>query len=188
MRGIIYKATNQINGKVYIGQTSRKLNRRIIEHFSDKRLLRLPFSRALKKYGQQSFEFIVIDFGEDKPTLDEKEKHWIDFYDCKSPQGYNLTDGGDGTSGIKRPDISEINRRKVGEKNPMYGVRYTDEQKKLFGSSGEKNPNFGKHWDDEHRQLISLRTREAMQRPEVRERFMAAISKKDNHGDVSCAL
>ena len=87
---IIYKAQNKINGKCYIGVTIRSIDRRIYEHWKNSRQ---PFGNALRKYGISSFEVSVLDFTLLKEIGYEKEKYWIKIFNCKSPEGYNLTEG-----------------------------------------------------------------------------------------------
>jgi len=101
---IVYSALNLINGKRYIGITTKTLNRRIINH----RYADYPFSRALKKYGRESFPIEPIDTASDIQSLWERERYWIKHFDCMQPRGYNLTDGGEG--GYK---LSEESRRKI---------------------------------------------------------------------------
>jgi len=124
---IIYKAENKVNGKIYVGETLHKLETRIHDHF---RMGGSPvFYNALKKYGIQNFSILVIDTAKSIKELNEKEKYWIKFYNCKVPNGYNLTDGGDGITGYihtpeARKKISEkLKGRKreymVGDNNPM---------------------------------------------------------------------
>lgn len=88
----IYKITNRINGKVYIGQ-SNNCNRRFQEHIrGDERHISL-IHLAIKKYGIQNFDLEIIEKGIE--DYNEKEKFWIKFY--KSNQrdfGYNILDGG----------------------------------------------------------------------------------------------
>lgn len=100
---IIYKIENSINRKIYIGLTTKDLSRRISEHVAENKSY---IQKALNKYGIQSFVISVIDHAETREVLCEKEKYWIAFYDCKVPNGYNLTDGGDGlinpTSEVRR--------------------------------------------------------------------------------------
>lgn len=106
---IIYKAENLINGKVYIGQTIRSLKDRMKQH----RFQRADgiISRAIKQHGIQSFVFITIDTAMDRRSLNQKEKYWITYYNSKYPNGYNLTDGGDGTPGHKVSDETKYKLR-----------------------------------------------------------------------------
>ena len=91
---IIYKIVNNINGKIYIGQTKHSLSKRIAGHIKDNST---PVQKALNKYGLESFTIFVIDHADSKAVIDEKERYWIRV--LKSNQrayGYNMTAGGDG--------------------------------------------------------------------------------------------
>ena len=89
----IYKFTNKINGKIYIGQ-SVNIDRRITEHFC--RHDGTPFHLALEKYGKENFIIEILE--ECKPEeLNEKEKYYISLYNSENKQiGYNRTCGGEG--------------------------------------------------------------------------------------------
>jgi group I intron endonuclease len=74
--GVIYKATNLVNGKVYIGLTTLGLEKRKKAHFGNANNDRLPdtyFYRALKKYGEDGFCWEIIDTSENPKELNEKE-------------------------------------------------------------------------------------------------------------------
>lgn len=111
---IIYKATNLINGKVYIGQTINTLEYRKNQHFREaksKRRNTVYFHNALNKYGYENFKFEEIDSANTQEELDEKERYWIKYYDSiNKNKGYNLDSGGH-SGGIK----SEETKRKIGE-------------------------------------------------------------------------
>lgn len=105
--GIIYKATNKVNGKVYVGLTKRSLKSRIMQHLRDaegERYAHLYFYRAIRKHGEECFVWNIIDEGETVAELCEKEIYWIDYYNSYGEGGYNLTTGGEGVSGLKRSD------------------------------------------------------------------------------------
>lgn len=92
---IVYKIQNKINGKIYIGITKKSINERIKEHFITNSLI----GKALRKYGSQCFDITIITHDNNWTTLCDKEMEYICFYDSKYPNGYNLTDGGDGIYG-----------------------------------------------------------------------------------------
>lgn len=91
MEGIIYKATNKINGKSYIGKTIN-FKRRKYEH---KHNSNSYFYKAMKKYGLRNFKWEIIDCALFEEILYKMEKYYIKKLKTKFPNGYNLTDGGE---------------------------------------------------------------------------------------------
>ena len=123
----IYKATNKINGKVYIGQTTKTLHERIINHKSESNTRKqLKFHKAIAKYGFENFEWEVIDQDElGLGILDELEKLHISRYmSCNPNYGYNETNGGKGPSGRK---LSAKSREKLSLANK--GRIFTEKHK-----------------------------------------------------------
>lgn len=94
-RLIVYLARNTINGKCYVGQTGKPLSTRIGEHFNRPIT---PFDKAIRKYGKVGFEFSILCECSTREELNEQEKYWIAQIQCKSPKGYNLNDGGNGSN------------------------------------------------------------------------------------------
>lgn len=92
MKGIIYKITNKVNGKSYIGQTRYTLEFRWRQHLHKKD--NTYFHNAIRKYGAENFSLEVL---EECPyfNLNEREIFYIAKYDSFN-SGYNLTIGGDG--------------------------------------------------------------------------------------------
>jgi group I intron endonuclease len=151
--GIIYKAANTLNGKVYVGQTTKTLNRRKSDHkyMALKGDRRSSFQCALLDEGFDNFAWEQIDTADTQAELDAKEKYWIAHYDSMNPEkGYNGTDGG-----IHCKASPETLQRKSevmkGEKNPMYGKHLSEETRRKMSEvrKGEKNPFFGKHHSTE---------------------------------------
>lgn len=103
MYGIIYKITNKVNGKIYIGLTKQKLSDRFRGHWSDAhKSLRgkgriCYFQQALLKYGKDNFIKEKIDEAETKEELEIREKYWISYYNSTDREiGYNVSEGGEG--------------------------------------------------------------------------------------------
>lgn len=93
---VIYKISNTINDKVYIGLTCLPLNKRWIQHKADaRRGDPKPLYRAMRKYGLDKFRVEQIDSAETLEELGEKERYYIALYHSVSPNGYNLTCGGE---------------------------------------------------------------------------------------------
>jgi group I intron endonuclease len=87
----IYKTTNKINGKIYIG----KLVRESKVYLGSGKILKL----SLEKYGRDNFTREIIEYCDCKTQLIEREKFWIKHYNSTDRNiGYNLTKGGDGGS------------------------------------------------------------------------------------------
>lgn len=95
---IIYLHRNKINGKVYIGQTCRKPERRYgAEGIYYKKCKR--FYSAIQHYGWDNFEHIILKTGLTKEQADEYEKFYIIEYKSSEPEyGYNLLEGGSNLS------------------------------------------------------------------------------------------
>lgn len=133
-KGVIYKATNIVNGKSYIGQSINFVSRKA-GHKKGKGNCWL-FYRAIEKYGFDSFEWQIIEENIDEDLLDEKEIYYIEKYNTyaalPNAQGYNLTKGGNhvfGSSGehhflnLMSEEKREewIRSYRIGENNPNFG-------------------------------------------------------------------
>ena len=93
----IYKITNDINGKVYIGKTSSSIDSRFQEHCKEshgRRWEHRPLYSAMRKYGTQHFYVEQVEEC-DESVASEREVYWIDFYNSYH-NGYNATLGGEG--------------------------------------------------------------------------------------------
>lgn len=121
----IYKITNTLNDKVYIGQCVGSVHERFNRHFSDAKAgLDTHFSRACRKYDKNLFKVETIDTAETREELNNKEKYWIKHFDS-CHEGYNSTVGGDGGNTYinkteeEMAEIKEkIRKSKRGELNP----------------------------------------------------------------------
>ena len=97
MKGSIYKITNDINDKAYVGKTLLSIEERFKEHKQDYQKTRCekrPLYNAMNKYGVEHFQISLI---EECPIeiLSEREKYWIKELGTYH-NGYNATLGGDG--------------------------------------------------------------------------------------------
>ena len=93
--GYIYKITNTLNDKVYIGQTIKTVQKRCTEHKNNSNkeyFSQIVLYKAFNKYGIENF---ICEEIEEVPNdkLDEREKYWIEYYDSYF-NGYNSTLGG----------------------------------------------------------------------------------------------
>lgn len=96
MKGFIYKITNRVNSKVYIGQTRFSVEQRFKQHVKNytKEHRNQPLYAAFEKYGIENFYVEPIE-EIDTSKLDEREIYWIAKYDSFN-NGYNATIGGKG--------------------------------------------------------------------------------------------
>jgi hypothetical protein len=139
---IIYKIENLINGKLYIGQTTRSIESRFLSHSKGDMII----GRAIKKYGIQSFKISVIDNATDKKVLNEKEKYWIKKLNTLSPNGYNISTGGTGgnlgelvNKKIKDTMQSEEIRKRIREANTGRKQSKETVRKQISKVVGRKN-------------------------------------------------
>ena len=110
MRGFIYKITNTINGKSYIGQTIQNVKERFYQHCAtkcSKAVSNMAIHIAIKKYGKSNFTVEVIE-EIDSANLNDRERYWIKYYNSYN-NGYNSTKGGqDGCKPFKDLDVESI--------------------------------------------------------------------------------
>lgn len=144
----IYKHTNKINGKSYIGQTKLKPIQRW-KNGEGYRSCTL-FYRAIQKYGWDNFKHEILYTNLTLEEANQLEEELINKYDTTNPNyGYNIKYGGNNntiTEDIKHK-ISLANKGKfVGKNNPNYGNH------KL---SGKNNPWYGKHHTEESKRKLS---------------------------------
>lgn len=111
--GYIYKITNKINNKIYIGLTTKTIQERFQTHIATAYNINSKdynelIKKAIRKYGKENFTIEQIDEAEELNTLKEKEIYWINKYQSYAfeypENGYNMTRGGDFSSeSLQRP-------------------------------------------------------------------------------------
>ena len=113
----IYKITNKINNKVYIGQTIRPVEERWKRHINDAlhNILDTHFARAIRYYKPENFILEIIDTANDQEELNKKEQYWIQQYDSINT-GYNETDAISKCGGNTYKSKTAEERKKIGEK------------------------------------------------------------------------
>ena len=94
---IVYKVTNLINEKIYIGYTTKTLEIRSKCHKYKSKHRKTYFYNAIRKYGWENFKWEVIDTADTKEEIQQKEIYYIKYFKARDKKiGYNLTNGGDG--------------------------------------------------------------------------------------------
>jgi group I intron endonuclease len=138
--GIIYIATNLVNGKQYVGQTVRSIKDRIYEHKTRNKKTCPVFHSAIVKYNISSFKWVYFEYPIE--NLDWAENFWIKTLDTISPNGYNLDSGGNTTKRHHNLSKLKMKMKKLGQNNPNFGR--IGEKHPMFGLRGEKSPLYGK--------------------------------------------
>jgi group I intron endonuclease len=147
--GYIYKITNNLSDKIYVGQTSLSLSKRLKKHIAssnEKKNQNIVLYRAFKKYGIANF--VISEIEEvSLENLSEREQYWISKLDTVVPNGYNILSGGNSMFGTN---------------NPFYGKIHSEETKQKFSNIasfriGELNHFYGKTHSQETKQKISLK-------------------------------
>lgn len=147
--GYVYKTTNLVNGKIYIGQHKNSVYNP--KYFGSGRLM----LRAIEKYGIDNFKNEIIHICNSKEEMQKMEIYYIDKYQSfpKTGKGYNLTPGGewgDVTFGMNEEQYEEYCNKFRGENNGMYGKHVTKEAKDKMSRTrkergvglGPKNPMY----------------------------------------------
>ncbi len=136
----IYKITNTVNNKCYIGK-SINIKQRFANHRSDlkKSVKSKDTNRYLynsvQKYGLDVFSFDIIEELEnDENLLKDRELYWMDYHNsCNRDFGYNLR-----RDSSTKTEVHEDTRKLISESN-----------------KGENNPNFGNYWTGEQKKYMS---------------------------------
>jgi group I intron endonuclease len=168
--------TNLINGKIYIGKTTKTIEKRWQGHCYDKS--DDYFHNAIRKYKPENFDIKQIDNCIDEEYQNFMEKLWIFLYDSTNRLiGYNIREGGKGgfLSEETKKKMSENHADVNGENNPFFGKHHSAEsiekmsivkigkvasvatkEKLSIIHSGENNSFFGKHHSAESIEKMSI--------------------------------
>lgn len=163
---LIYKITNLIDGKVYIGKRQRSKREFLnSDYYGSGKYIQ----RAIKKHGKENFKREILEYRiRNKDKLNEKEIYWIAKLNSQVPTGYNIQPGGgNNDSFTNNPNKEEIrkkfSKRSSGKNNAMYGIsmykrlinkygelegnkKYIKWKRKAKRNSIKNNPMKGKHW------------------------------------------
>lgn len=164
----VYSHTNKVNGKKYIGITSKSPEERWGENGVNYRKEKHPcFYSAIQKYGWNNFEHEILYQSLTENEAKELERKLIkEYHTCvydKPKMGYNMTFGGDGILGHIASEETKLKMSEAhrGEKNNFFGKHHTDEQKKKWSEErkntnlGKDNPFYGKKHSKETKDKIS---------------------------------
>jgi group I intron endonuclease len=136
---LIYQAHNPITDSFYIGKTIKTIDVRKKQHEEDAKLKRTKsiFHKAIRKYGIDVFEWVIIEMTQDYEELNNLERKWIKLIKESGHKMYNMTEGGEGGSrcGIYANSYGKVPTKETKEKislslkkyyethnNPMLGI------------------------------------------------------------------
>lgn len=108
----IYKITNSINGKIYIGK--HETDSIDDEYFGSGKILKL----AIKKYGKHNFYREIIEYCSNSENLCSREIFWIKEINSFYPRGYNINSGGKGGDNFTFNPNKELIREKIKNRTP----------------------------------------------------------------------
>lgn len=110
MKSGIYQIINLITGVVYIGSAKHLKNRWITHKWELNRNIHHSnyLQNAWNKYGEEVFEFRVLQYIEDKTQLTKIEQQWINWLDCVAPKGYNINPIAESPLGKKHSEESKL--------------------------------------------------------------------------------
>ena len=124
----IYKITNTMNGKCYIGQ-SVNIEKRW-EYYKYGTKDNTPILYAIRKHGLNNFKFEVVEECSIE-SINTRERYWIDRINSLSPNGYNLSTGGRKTTWTYRPSAETLKKRSIA----LTGKKRTEETKRKMSES-----------------------------------------------------
>lgn len=175
----VYAIECRINSKVYVGSTTKSFSARWKQWKDNLRRQQANrhIQNAWNKYGEENFEFFVLEVVEDVNKILEREQYWIEGLDVRNPEkGYNFMSAlkaGKNDVPLTAEQLAELKGKTAWsrDKNKKYKLALTPEQRqaKSEGFKGANNPNFGRDFSPEHRRKISEVQRKFT--PEVEEQI-----------------
>lgn len=181
MIGYIYRTTNLINYKIYIGKCERLWNKSLNYLGSG-----LYLNNAINKYGKENFEKEILFWSDSKKMLSLNEIFFIKFYNSTDRSiGYNIAKGGYGgwagniyKNGIK---LSEEHKRKIKEscKNINKGIPKSKEQMLKMVETRRKNGSYIMSDEQKRKISISCKNISKESRNKQRESMMGKIHTKE---------
>ena len=150
----VYRWTNKINGKIYIGSAVDLscAGRRFKNYFNETSCLRdssMVINKALLKYGYYNFRLEILEYTTKEKAL-EIEQNYLDLLNKSGSPSYNILKKAGSRLGHKLLEVTKAKLRiaSLGENNPNFGKSggHSKETRKKISEAltGEKNPNWGK--------------------------------------------
>ena len=166
----IYKFTNVITNKSYIGQSidikNRKMTHKCCAFNKNAHNYYCQFYKAIREYGLENFTFDILEECEVE-KLNEREIYWIAFYDTFH-NGYNMTEGGQGFKGSQKGDkhpnhkLTEKQVYEIRERynNHEYSYEVYEDYKEIVSESGFRKVWNGYTWPEVHMDVYTEENKE----------------------------
>lgn len=167
---IIYRLTNRLNGKSYVGQTRMSFRKRFYCHKCDSRKARYPIERAINKHGWENFQVYILEQEISPTDVDERERAWIKTLNTLVPNGYNVEPGGSRSKvvtpesrekmrlaklGKKRGPMALSTKRKIGDANKGRKPSQLCIARAREVNAARPNPWLGRHHAEATKLLLS---------------------------------
>lgn len=185
MKWKIYKIENRINLKCYIGITGQTIQNRWKVHCSEANLgtRHRAIHSALAKYGIENFEFSIIGYAETEDLAKRSECLAIKIYNSLSPNGYNLTSGGDGSyrpspETRKKMRDSHLGKKQSPETIKKRALQLTGKKRSKECVEKSANARRGAKRSEEFKAACRERAKAQFASKEARERSSASIKAK----------
>ena len=141
----VYVIWCRVTDKYYVGVTRQQVKQRIRQHKKGKQFI----DCEIKSLGWENFDWWVVESHVPANLISEREQHWVDFFDCVHPKGYNKTCGGISYITVSDDTCEKIRQRALdrdlsGENNPMYGKQHSDEAKEEIRQARLGKPAWNK--------------------------------------------
>ena len=177
--GYVYKITNTVNNKAYIGISVHEPTKgRIKNHLSGRgnRII----ANAVKKYGKDAFTYEVLEENVFDEFLPDLEVAYIANFNTVAPNGYNLTSGGDKHKKLSAETRRKLSEAKRGENNHYFGKVLSAEHRRKLSEAqkGKKHYNFGKTRSTETRRKLSEANKGKKHSAETRRKMSEAAKGK----------
>lgn len=156
----IYKISNNINGKFYIGKAINAEKRFKRHKYLAKKGVKRHFYNAIRKYGENNFTLSIIEEC-DNEIINDREKYWIERLNATNPLiGYNNASGGEGGNTWQYNTHKEDTKKKLSQKLKGHAVNYDAIKKQA-----EKRK--GTHIPEKQKQKISATLKEKYKKGEI---------------------
>lgn len=193
-RGIIYKITNNINDKCYIGKTIFTFKQRYPKGF--KSIQNKHLKNAINKYGEENFTISILEKGiDDEQKLFELEKRYIKEFQSNNPSyGYNKDSGGKGSDNWsympkeqKERLQKEFSKRFSGKNNPMWNKNWKEfaDEETIKNHCKNVSDAIRRRYEKEENRL---KTSEAMKKVWANPDFYQKMCEKQKGGNNNRAI